>query len=159
MPQNPKWDESGMGRDESGFLGRIGRASWDESAARASCQRAGGGPCRRMNLWVIRRGDALGGPRIDTNNRMPESCSAAGSPPSTSAPMPTPVQHSCRPTSAPLQNRYILFSISFFSSSIYLLGTPRGPIPQPDRSPSSVRDFHLLIPALRGRRLHGRPSG
>jgi len=31
-----KRDESGMGRDESGFLGRIGRAGWDESAARGA---------------------------------------------------------------------------------------------------------------------------
>jgi len=47
------------------------------------------------------------------------------------------VQHSCRPTSAPMLNRYILFYISFFSSSIYLWGTPRGPISLSDRSPHS----------------------
>ena len=45
------------------------------------------------------------------------------------------VQHSRRPTSAPVRNRFYLFYISFFSSSIYLCGTPRGPIPLPDRSP------------------------
>jgi hypothetical protein len=44
------------------------------------------------------------------------------------------VQHSRRPTSAPVLNRFYLFYISF-SSSIYLWGTPRGPISQPGRSP------------------------
>ena len=51
---------------------------------------------------VIRRDDARDGPRIDTNNRMPEACSAAGSLPPTSAPMPTqfsthvdPHRHQC----------------------------------------------------------------
>ena len=34
-PENPKRDESGTGRDESGFLGQNGHAGWDESAARA----------------------------------------------------------------------------------------------------------------------------
>jgi len=42
-----------------------------------------------MNPWVIRRDDALDGPRIDTNKRYSESCSAAGSLPPTSAPMLT----------------------------------------------------------------------
>ena len=49
------------------------------------------------------------------------------------------VQHSRRPTSAPVRNRFYLFYISFFSSSIYLCGTPRGPIPLPDRSQPVVR--------------------
>ena len=45
------------------------------------------------------------------------------------------VQHWCRPTSTKMLNRYYLFYISFFSSSIYLWCTPRGPIPLRDRSP------------------------
>ena len=69
------------------------------------------------------------------------------------------VLHSRRPTSALMRNRFYLFYISFFSSSIYLWGTPRGPIPQPDRSPRFVRDFRLLIPAHGGRRLHDRLDG
>ena len=38
-------------------------------------QRAGGGPCWAQETRSIRRGDALGGPRIDTISRMSESCS------------------------------------------------------------------------------------
>jgi hypothetical protein len=69
------------------------------------------------------------------------------------------VQHPCRPPSTPVLNRYILFSISFFSSSIYLWVTPRGPIPLPDRSSPFVRNFRPLIPAHDGRRLPSRLDG
>jgi hypothetical protein len=70
-----------------------------------------------------------------------------------------PHQHSCRPTSAPVRNRYILLSISFYSRFFYLWGTPRDPISKPDRSPPFVRDFGPLIPAHGNRRLHGRLNG
>ena len=69
------------------------------------------------------------------------------------------VQHPCRPTSAPVLNRFYLFYISFFSSSIYLWGTPRGPVPLFDRSLQVVRDFRPLIPSYGGRRLHGHLGG
>jgi hypothetical protein len=98
---------------------------------------------------------SVGGPRARETEQLPP----------TSAPMPTPVQHSCRPTSAPMLNRYILFIVlSLLLSSIYLRGTPRCPIPLPDRSPppsqlASVRDFRPLIPAHGDRRLHGRLDG
>ena len=68
-------------------------------------------------------------------------------------------QHWCRPTSAPMRTRYILFSISFYSPFFYLWGTPRDPVPLPDRSPPPIRDFRPLIPAHGGGRLYGRPSG
>ena len=41
------------------------------------------------------------------------------------------IQHYCGPTSAKPRNRFNSSISSFFSSSIYLWGTPRGPIPQP----------------------------
>ena len=72
---------------------------------------------------------------------------------------PDQVQHSRRPTSAPVLNRFNSSISSFFSSSIYLWDTPRGPIPQPYRSPPLVRDFRPLIPTHGDRRLHGRLDG
>ena len=66
-----------------------------------------------------------------------------------------------RPTSAPMLNRYILF-YSLFSSSFFFylpMGYPSRPHASADRNPPLVRDSHLLIPALRGRRLHGRLGG
>lgn len=68
------------------------------------------------------------------------------------------VQRSRRPT-APELNRFylsIVLSSPLLPSSNYLLGTPRGPIRQSGRSQLFVRDFRPLIPALSGRRLHGR---
>jgi len=84
-----------------------------------------------LSPWVIHRDDARDGPRIDTNKRMSDACSAAGSLPPTSAPMPTPVQQSRRPTSAPVLNRYILFYSSFSSSFFFYLpmGYPSRPHP------------------------------
>ena len=79
----------------------------------------------------------------------------------TSAFLPTPVQHVCRPPSAPMLNRFYLFYISVFSSPLFYLylGYPsRHPL-QPDRSPPFVRDFRPLIPAHGARRLHGRLDG
>ncbi len=73
--KKPKCDESGSGRDESSTSRDESAGGWDESAARAGRQWAGGGSCWRMNPWVIRRHDAIGGPRIDTTSRMSESCS------------------------------------------------------------------------------------
>jgi len=85
----------------------------------------------------------------------------------TSAFLPTPVQHVCRPPSTPMLNRYylsIVLSSLRLAASIYLWGTPRGPISLPDRRPppcqsSSVRDFRPLIPAHGNMRLHGRLDG
>jgi hypothetical protein len=71
------------------------------------------------------------------------------------------VQHSCCPTSTPVLNRFYSSIVLSLLSSIRIWGTPRGPIQQPDRSPSpcqsaSTRDFRPLIPADDPRRLHGR---
>ena len=56
----------------------------------------------------------------------------------TSAPMPTPVQHVCRPTSTPMLNRFYLFYISFFSSPLFYLyvGYPSRHPFELDRSPA-----------------------
>jgi hypothetical protein len=71
------------------------------------------------------------------------------------------VQHLCRPTSAPVLNRSYLSLFLSLLSSMPIWGTPRGPIPQPDRSPppcqsAPIRDFRPLIPAIPFRRLPGR---
>ena len=58
----------------------------------------------------------------------------------------------------PVLSLLYLFRL-FFSSSIYLWGTPRGPIPLPDSSQPPIRDFRPLIPVHGGRRLHGRLGG
>ena len=74
----------------------------------------------------------------------------------------TVFQYSCRPTSAPVLNRFylsIVLSCPLLSSSIYLWGTTRGPIPHRDRIPPFVRNFRLLTPALRVRLFHGRLDG
>ena len=70
-----------------------------------------------------------------------------------------PVQHSCRPTSAPLLNRSHSSLFLSLLSSVRMWGTPRGPIPQPDRSPPLIRDFRPLIPAHDGGRLPSRLDG
>ena len=153
--ENEKCDESGTGRDESG-------RNRDESAAGAGRRWAGGGSRCRMNPWVIRRGGALVGPHIDTNQphvRLVIGGRIAATNLRTHA---DPVQHWCRPTSAPVLNRFYLSIVPsslLLSSSIHLWGTPRGPIPLPDRSLPFVRDFRPLIPANGGRLLHGRLDG
>ena len=54
----------------------------------------------------------------------------------------------------------VLFLLYLVVLFFYLpLGTPRGPVPQPDRSQPLVRDFRPLIPAHSDRRLHGRLGG
>ena len=64
--------------------------------------------------------------------------------------------HPCQPSSALMPthigaNAEPVLSLLhlLLRAAIYLWGTPRGPILQPDRNPPLVRDFHLLIPALR----------
>ena len=80
----------------------------------------------------------------------------------TSASLPNPVQHVCRPTSAPMLNRFYLF-YKFFLIFFLLLSTYGVPLAapsrQPDRSPRFVRDFRPLIPARASIRLHGRLDG
>jgi hypothetical protein len=49
-----------MGRDESGFLGRISRAGWDESAARGPRAEGGSEISGVSNdRWVTRRTESL----------------------------------------------------------------------------------------------------
>jgi hypothetical protein len=79
----------------------------------------------------------------------------------TYAPMPTPVQRSRRPTSAPVRNRFNSSISSFFSSPLFYryLGYPSRHPHQPDRSPPFVRDFRPRLAAFPARRLHGRLDG
>jgi hypothetical protein len=74
------------------------------------------------------------------------------------------VQHSCRPTSAPLLNWSHSSLFLPLLSSIPITGTPRGLIQQRDRSPAPcqlapIRDFRPLIPAIPSRRFLGHLSG
>jgi len=154
IPCSPQCPDCGKGRIRGG-LGRIG----GESRSSVGWRRVVLGEWD----WLDPPRDALDGPRNDTLSRLLEWCSR----PDCFLPHPhvcrPQVQHSCRPTSAPMLNRFYLFHIPFFSSSIPPWATPRGPIALPDRRPPScqpfVLDFHPLIPALRDRRLHGRLGG
>ena len=153
-------EQGRIGHGQGRIRHRLGRIGGERCR-----QRAGGGPCWRMNPGSLRRRDALAVPRVATISRMSESCSPSGSLPLTSALLPTKFS-----THVDLHRRQcgtgsissIVLSFLFLSS-IYLWGTPRGPIPLPDRSPPPcqpfIRDFRPLIPALRGRRLHGRLGG
>ena len=68
----------------------------------------------------------------------------------TSALLPTPVQHVCRPPSTPMLNRFYLFYISLFSSPLFYLylGYPSRHPHQPDRSEPPIRDFRPPISRL-----------
>ena len=70
----------------------------------------------------------------------------------TSAFLPTPVQHVCRPPSTPVLNRFFLFYISLFSSPLFYLylGYPSRHPPQPDRSPSSHPRSSQELPGVVG---------
>jgi len=71
-----------------------------------------------------------------------------------SARMPTYIDTNAEPVLS------LLYLFIFFSSLLSISGvTPRGPIPQSDRSPPFFRDFRPLIPAHGDRRLHGRLDG